>query len=126
MASSPTQRSLGRGQYVLPFPPSLNHYYRHVGPKVLISADGRKYRSLVGQTLVDLGARQVKGRLKITVEAHPPNNVRRDLDNLLKSLLDALQHAGLYEDDGQIDDLRIVRQGVIAGGEVLVTVETIQ
>ena len=26
----------------LPWPPSVNHYYRHVGPRVLISRDGRK------------------------------------------------------------------------------------
>jgi crossover junction endodeoxyribonuclease RusA len=31
----------------LPWPPSDNHYYRHVGPKVLISRDGRAYRARV-------------------------------------------------------------------------------
>ena len=31
----------------LPWPPSVNHYYRHVGPRVLISKDGRRYREAV-------------------------------------------------------------------------------
>ena len=32
-----------------------------------------------------------------------------DLDNVLKATLDCMQAAGLYENDGQIDDLRIIR-----------------
>ena len=34
-------------EFELPWPPSVNHYYRHVGPRVLISRDGRKYRERV-------------------------------------------------------------------------------
>ena len=37
------------------------------------------------------------------MDAFPPDRRRRDLDNLQKPLLDALQHAGVYEDDSQID-----------------------
>ena len=32
----------------LPWPPSVNHYYRHVGPRVLISRDGRKRAEIPG------------------------------------------------------------------------------
>ena len=28
----------------LPWPPSVNHYYRRVGPRTLISREGRQYR----------------------------------------------------------------------------------
>ena len=34
-------------EFEIPFPPSLNHYYRHVGPRVLSSREGRSYRSRV-------------------------------------------------------------------------------
>jgi hypothetical protein len=27
----------------LPYPPSVNHYYRRVGPRTLISREGREY-----------------------------------------------------------------------------------
>ena len=37
------------------------------------------------------------------MDAFPPDRRRRDLDNLLKPALDALQHAGVYEDDSQVD-----------------------
>lgn len=41
--------------------------------------------------------------------ANPPDNRRRDLDNLLKGTLDSLQHANIYPDDNQIDKLKIER-----------------
>ncbi|MGU2067378.1 Ref family recombination enhancement nuclease [Pseudomonas aeruginosa] len=46
-------------------------------------------------------------------------------DNLLKGLLDSLTKAGAWDDDGLVDDLRIVRGEVKAGGEVLVTIEAL-
>ena len=36
-----------------------------------------------------------------------PDKRRRDIDNLLKPILDALGQYGVYEDDSQIIDLRI-------------------
>ncbi|NBW23084.1 MAG: RusA family crossover junction endodeoxyribonuclease, partial [Caulobacteraceae bacterium] len=47
-------------------------------------------------------------------EAFPPDKRKRDLDNVLKSLLDALTHANVWDDDSQIDDLRIYRN-IVAG-----------
>ena len=52
------------------------------------------------------------GRLRVEVVAHAPDHRRRDLDNLHKATLDALEHAAVYADDGQIDDLRIRRGDV--------------
>ena len=49
---------------------------------------------------------------------------RRDLDNLLKALLDALQHAGLYEDDTQAESILIERGAVVQGGAVAVNITT--
>jgi crossover junction endodeoxyribonuclease RusA len=36
------------------------------------------------------------------VLAYPPDHRRRDLDNLAKAILDALQHAGVYGNDCQV------------------------
>ena len=52
----------------------------------------------------------------MTVTLHPPDHRRRDLDNSMKGLLDALEHAGVYADDSQIDELKIVRGDVMPGG----------
>lgn len=49
-----------------------------------------------------------------------PARGRPDLDNRLKPLLDALEHAGIYDNDRQIDDLRIRRKHNVKGGRVIV------
>jgi crossover junction endodeoxyribonuclease RusA len=43
------------------------------------------------------------------MDAYPPDHRRRDIDNLIKATADALQHAGVYEDDSQVD-LLVVRR----------------
>lgn len=108
----------------LPYPPSTNRYWRHVGHKVLISAEGRAYRKTVAAETV-LVAR-VDGRLRVEVLAYPPDRRRRDLDNALKCLLDSIKDAGIFHDDEQIDDLRIMRRDVFRGGKVVVTIERLE
>ena len=89
----------------LPYPPSVNHYYRRVGPRTLISREGRRYRQRIVAILRALGVRPIDGMLSVTVDFYPPDRRRRDLDNLQKCLWDALQHGGLYRDDSQIKEI---------------------
>lgn len=60
------------------------------------------------------------GRLAVSIRVYPPDKRRRDLDNLMKCLIDALQHAGMYQDDSQIDRLLVTREDL--GGYVEVAV----
>lgn len=60
------------------------------------------------------------------ISLYPPDRRKRDIDNVLKALLDALQHAGCYEDDSQLDDLRIVRCEVRKGGSCVVVITPIE
>lgn len=106
----------------LPYPPSVNHYWRRVGSRVLISRGGRAYRSQVAATLAARRVRPLDGPLDVSIEAHPPDRRRRDLDNALKSLLDALEHGGAYHDDYQIEHLTIARRGVVPDGKVRVRI----
>jgi crossover junction endodeoxyribonuclease RusA len=107
----------------LPFPPSVNHYYRRVGPRTLISREGRAYREKVCSLLAALRVPIFTGPLDVEIEVFPPDRRRRDLDNLQKSLLDSLQHGELYEDDSQIAKLTIEKQECVAGGMVIVRVQ---
>ena len=110
----------------LPPPPSINHYYRSVGSKTLISKGGRDYRDTVAQMVgITLGRNQLPllGRLAVQVTYCPTDRRRRDLDNILKPLLDALLKAGVYGDDEQIDELRIRRGPVVKGGKVEVIID---
>lgn len=96
----------------LPWPPSVNHYWRHVGAKILISKPGRQYRIRV-RTLT-AGVSTIQGPVRIDVAAHAPDRRRRDLDNLTKSLFDSLQAAGVLVDDCQVKDFRIRWAGIAA------------
>ncbi len=96
-------------EFELPWPPSVNHYYRHVGPRVLISRDGRDYREKVVAKLTALKLKTFGGAVELHAEFYPPDKRRRDLDNLLKCALDTLQHAGLFKDDSQIARINAVR-----------------
>ncbi len=111
----------------LPWPPSVNHYWRHVGARVLISQAGREYRQCIRsivteQVFLQGHCLRVEGRLSVFVAAHPPDRRKRDLDNLMKAVLDSLQHAGVYESDEQIDMLTIHRSSVRHNGELYVII----
>ncbi len=107
----------------LPFPPSVNHYYRRVGPRTLISKEGRAYREKVCSVLRGLGVMELPGRLAMVIDAFPPDRRRRDLDNMQKSLLDSLEKGGAYRDDSQIDLLAIRRKERVSGGAVIVALQ---
>jgi crossover junction endodeoxyribonuclease RusA len=65
----------------------------------------------------------VGGRIALCMDAFPPDRRRRDVDNLQKSTLDALQHAGIYEDDSQIDLLITRRRELVPQGRIQIRLQ---
>jgi len=113
-------------EITLPWPPSVNTYWRNFDGRMIISARGRDYRETVGdQMTLQKMMKHFKGQLKVEIEAFRPDKRRRDLDNLLKATLDGLAHAGVYEDDSQIVDLRIYWAKDI-GGMLKIKIEEIE
>ena len=108
----------------LPYPPSINRYYRHVGYRTLISREGRTFRTNVCALLGGGFSHKPPsgGRIALSMDAFPPDRRIRDLDNLQKSVCDSLQHAGVYEDDSQVDLLVTQRRDVVPGGRLGVQV----
>ena len=104
----------------MPWPPSLNRCYRMYRGRYLLSAEGRAYQAnLVKFDGVAFGEK----RVSVKIKAYPPDKRRRDLDNLLKPLLDLMQKGGVFNDDGQIDALSIVRGEVKKEGYVVIGIE---
>ena len=103
-------------KFTIPWPPSVNSYWRHpskgkLAGRHLISSEGRAYRTSVmagchRQKVFNL---RLEGRLEISLSVVPPDKRRRDLDNLLKSALDSIVHAGVVLDDSQFDRIVIAR-----------------
>ena len=95
-------------EITLPFPPTVNTYWRKWNNRMVISEKGRAYREIVGDLMTIQGkVFHTSKPLRVEIKAYRPDKRRRDLDNLLKATFDALAHAGVYEDDSQIVDLRI-------------------
>lgn len=117
-------------ELTLPWPPSVNTYWRHPtrGPlagRHLISEKGRTYRTeVLACVLQSRAAKRLGGSIAIQIVAFPPDRRKRDLDNVLKSLLDALTHAQVIVDDSQIDRLSIERRAVSTPGHVHVVITT--
>ena len=109
--------------YRLPYPPTVNTYWRHLRKyhRTIISKAGRRYKDEVRAALANQGATKLKGRIALRIIAYMPDKRKRDLDNILKALLDALS-PHLYEDDSQIDEIRILRGNVHKGGSVFLEI----
>ena len=110
-------------EYLLPYPPSVNRYWRHVGSRILVSREGRRYRSTVRLLLA--GTRPLAGRLRVEVTLFPPDRRRRDVDNALKAMLDSVGNGGAYLDDSQIDELHVRRGEVVDGGSARIWIREI-
>lgn len=119
-------------ELVLPWPPSVNQYWRHPsnGPlagRHLISEQGRAYRGKVLAQLTAEGQRhKLADRLSVSILCYPPDRRRRDLDNILKAALDALVFAGVMLDDSQIDRLAIERCAVQSPGHLTIKIERLE
>lgn len=106
----------------LPYPPSVNHLWRHYRNRTVLSREGREYRRAVRLALATRSVRPILGPLAVEIEVYPPDARRRDLDNLHKILLDSMGNGGAYFDDSQIDKLTITRRDKMPGGKVRVQV----
>ena len=125
-------------QAVLPWPPSVNRYWRHWwDPKAknagtvkrgamrhTISERGRAYRRLVGQYVAYFHrlSEPLDGPLGVAVEFCEPDRRKRDLDNLHKGIWDALQAAGVYSDDHQIRERHETVGNVVPKGLVRIAI----
>jgi crossover junction endodeoxyribonuclease RusA len=119
------QRVVHKYDIRLPLPPTMNSYWKTTRNGIIyVSNKGKTYRKSV-ISLVST-ARPFRDKLLVHIVYFRPDNRKRDLDNLLKPLLDACTHAALWADDSQIRDLRIVDSGeMVPGGAIHLHVESL-
>ena len=84
----------------LPYPPSVNTYWRSNGKRRYISPAGVKFTEEVSLIVKMQKPKTFADKqVAISVMIHPRSKRKFDLDNTLKAILDALMNAGMYDDD---------------------------
>ena len=92
----------------LPYPPTVNHAYVRTGTGGLaLAAAGRAFRERA-RLEARVAFERLAGDVAVTIVAYPPDRRRRDLDNIVKGVLDSLTGAA-YADDSQVARLVVVR-----------------
>lgn len=115
----------------LTYPPSVNDYYKKwcQGKSVRVAIDkpGMAYRAEVLRfKLVNLhNPKPLAGRISMEIELWKPDRRKRDMDNPLKCLFDALTYAQVWVDDEQVDCLLMHKRGVEAPGKTVITLREI-
>jgi crossover junction endodeoxyribonuclease RusA len=105
----------------LPLPPSVNTYWRKSPHGMYITQQGKDFRQSVAEIIADQKALKFgRARLFMAVRLCMRDKRASDLDNRLKALCDALEHAGVFDDDEQIDELCVVRGPIVKGGQCYV------
>tara|TARA_R100000935_G_C2771690_1_gene137907 strand:+ start:468 stop:839 length:372 start_codon:yes stop_codon:yes gene_type:complete len=105
----------------LPYPPSVNTYWRANGKRRFISKAGILFTQEVILIVKQSKAKSFEEkRLAISVVIHPRSKRKFDLDNTLKAILDALMKAGMYNDDSQIDYIEIARGEAVKNGKAVI------
>ncbi len=114
-------------QFTVPYPPSVNTYWRHIvmggKPRTITSKKGREYRTEVTCLLANMRQEPIAQPMIVRCLVFMPDRRRRDIDNILKSLLDSMQHAGIYEDDSLIKELNVRNCGVLKPGNVEIQIQ---
>lgn len=111
----------------LPWPPTANRRLIPARGRWVTAPEYRAWQKLAELELLF----QVRGLmmdippLAVTIEAHPPDNRRRDLGNLEKPVVDALVRAGVIPGDHMSDLSRItlVARPMTPHGLIVVRIE---
>jgi crossover junction endodeoxyribonuclease RusA len=123
----------------LPYPQSINHYKR-IGRLVRTKA-GKLYQARYNSPDTNAfylvvasrirsqglcGAFKGTNSLEAQLDVYPPDKRHRDLDNVLKIVLDSLQRGLLISDDYLITRLLVNRCVIIPGGKVVVRISELE
>ena len=100
---------------VLPFPPTVNHMWGFAGKRKFLKKEAHEFHRIVQEAAIEANAK-ISGRLAIFIALYAPTKRKYDIDNRVKAIQDALEFAGVFLDDEQIDFLFVVRREPVKGG----------
>lgn len=124
----------------LPYPPSVNSY-KKVG-RIVKTKTGKLYQQRKNTCHTEkfyfdvyILSKKIKpsewgkfddsSTFSLSIYVYPPDNKKRDLDNILKVLLDSLVRAHIIPDDSQVCVLYVEKRSIIEHGKVIVRIQEI-
>jgi len=117
----------------LPWPPSINHYWRRATrrrgnkkiPGMMLTEHGRAYKDQVALICVvaRIAHRRLDAHLSVDMVLYPPDNRRRDIDNYRKAPWDALTRAGVWIDDEQVVCDTCIRAKPVKHGAIVMRIQ---
>jgi len=123
-------------QIKLPWPPSVNHYYKNAIRK---TKQGKTYTARILTKRAEIFRDEVyyltRGyefgliedrNVRLMVHFYPPDKRKRDYDNLFKALQDALTFAAVWNDDSQVKECHWKECKIQKFGAVQVGIEAIK
>lgn len=117
------------GSLVMPWPPSVNAYWRSITvlgrSRVVLSREARDYKADVRCLATDAGLCPTADQVSLSVIFHEPDRRRRDIDNLLKAVLDSLTGI-LWDDDSQVRRIETEFRERVEGGAVVVRAKPLE
>ncbi|MCI5969153.1 RusA family crossover junction endodeoxyribonuclease, partial [Helicobacter sp.] len=90
-------------------PPSVNHYWLGSGYHRYISKSGIEFKRALALSAKASKVIITKKQVRLSIIWHKKDKRRRDIDNILKPILDALNGIAYY-DDSQVTELFVKRQ----------------
>ena len=110
-------------ELTLPWPPSDNEHYEHTRRGVFLTHKAKAFRMDVLAAFINSRQKKQMGALSLSVDCYPPELIRkRDILNISKELCDALQKAGVIENDYDFWETRLRRFKPEPGGKVVVRI----
>ena len=114
---------------VLPWPPSSNRLWRspNKGPlrgRHLLSRTARAYKTQAGMIIAAQPEEfpvPIPGRVAVRLRVYPPDRRKRDLDNVIKIVLDSCK-GQCFDDDANIDHLEVLRAEVVPPGYIEISI----
>lgn len=113
-------------EFKMPWPPSVNGYWKPYNNRLIISERGRIYRSNAIAHLIDIKLynKKLSESLSVELVLNPPTLARYDVDNFNKALFDALSHGKFWIDDEQVIELKITKGVKTKGGNIEIKVKS--
>jgi len=107
-------------------PPSVNSYWRTSCrgkfPRVYISSKGKKFKEALGLIAKSKIKSPLKADIRLKIEYHITGKVGKDIDNILKAILDSLNGI-VYEDDKQITELSVKKIRQSKANKIIIKAE---